>query len=117
MKKGLWFGVILVIIILVFLFISQFLGIFRDKTNQITEDEARKIAISKAYEGNQYALDLAKQREAILNVEKRINGDYVVQVCDYNIECICREDEGYWIKVKYDGTSSEVIKTNLCPFG
>ena len=89
----------------------------RGTQNQISEEEAKKIAINTAYGNNVHLMEIAQKRNMVLNVEKNVYGDYIIQVCDLNIECVCRENEGYWVKVKYDGSSSSIIKTNMCPFG
>ena len=89
----------------------------RDYSNQIIEEEAKKIAIYTAYGDNEYLLQISQERNVILDLEKKNNGDYIIQVCDLNIECMCREAQGYWVNVKFDGSSSEVIKTNMCLFG
>jgi hypothetical protein len=89
----------------------------RDYSKQISDLDAEKIAIAAAYENNEYYMNISKVNDVILDVEKQNNGDYIIQVCDLNIECKCREYEGYWVKIKYDGSTSEIIRTNLCPYG
>jgi len=48
-------------------------------------------------------------------VEKK-GAAFIVQVCDINVECICRENEGYWVKIVAEA-EPEIIETRLCEFG
>jgi len=89
----------------------------QSSSKEITSEEAKNLAIHKVYP----KWDKIKQHytniDIVLDVEKDLFGNYIVHVCDLNIECMCRPNEGYWVKVAKDGSSVSIIKQNLCPYG
>jgi hypothetical protein len=54
--------------------------------------------------------------EIIEPVERTADG-WVVHVCDLNIECACRENEGWLVTVSCDGTITNDSLLGNCPFG
>ncbi|HWR26437.1 MAG TPA: hypothetical protein VN316_01025, partial [candidate division Zixibacteria bacterium] len=56
-------------------------------------------------------------KNIVLDIERDLFGNYIVHVCDLNVECTCRSDEGYWIKVAKDGSEVSIQRANLCHYG
>lgn len=98
---------------MIFIFTGSFYIIFLSKP-QITEDEAIEKALTYQYKSLERYFD---GRDKVLGVEKDLFGNYIIHLCDLNIECTCRSNEGYWIKVSRDGNSVFTQKQNLCLFG
>ncbi len=88
-------------------------------SEQITVEKAKTLAINKIYprwdEMNKTNKTIYKN--IVLDMEIDLLGNYIVHVCDLNVECYCRPDEGYWIKVAKDGSTVSIQRANLCPYG
>jgi|SRR3989338_9161859 len=89
----------------------------RNTNDQISEEKAKEIAIIAAYGSNQSSLGVGRTLNVVLDTKKERNGDFLIHLCDLNVECPCIKDQGYWVNVKYDGSESKIVKTNFCPFG
>jgi len=99
------------------LLIGSIIIFSQSSSKEITAEEAKNLAIHKVYP----RWDEIKQHYAnidvVLDIERDLFGNYIVHVCDLNVECMCRPNEGYWVKVAKDGSSVSIIKQNLCPYG
>ncbi len=85
-------------------------------SEKITVEKAKTLAIHNVYP-RWDEMNKTIYKNIVLDVERDLFGDYIIHVCDLNVECACRPNEGYWIKVTKDGREVSIQRANLCHYG